>query len=202
MTVDCGSAKSADCLGIFNHDLFTGGCTVEVRGSTDNFAASDVLVHSYTPSANTPFIRDFTAVSYRYWRLRITGSSAPTLTIVAIGAGLEFPVRLPYGFDPLSRKAFGQMNISEEGLPLGKSTMFEQWAQQLNFQHVENTWLRATFLPAWKAHLRDKPFLFAFDLSNYAGEIYLVASDGDYKSPTSLPLRSNLQFSIKGIALP
>lgn len=202
VTVDCSSAKSVDYLAVFNHNLFSNGCTIEVRGSTDNFAASDELVHSYAPAADTAFIRNFTSASYRYWRIRITGATAPTLTICAIGVGLEMPKALPFGFDPLARKMYGQTNISEQGLPMGKAVLFEQWSQTISFRNVWDAWLRATFLPAWKAHLRHNPFIFAWDLTNFPGEIYLVESDGDYKSPTSIALRSNLSLNIKGVALP
>lgn len=201
VTVDCAAAKYADKLCVFNHNLFSNGCTIEVYGSTDNFGASNVLLHTYVPTTNKPFVRDFASASYRYWRIRITGATAPTLTVVALGVGLELPVCLPWGFDPLARKVFGQTNISEQGLPLGTAVLFEQWVQSLNFQDVDNAWLRATFLPIWKAHLRGKPFLFAFDLTNNPTEIYLVEKDGDLKTPTSIANRSHLQFTVKGVAL-
>lgn len=202
VTVDCGAAKSADSISVFNHDLFSNGCTIYVRGSTDNFVSSNVLLLTYVPASDSPFVATFASSSYRYWRLTITGTYSPALSIVAIGAMLEFPVRLPYGFDPLARKIFGQANISEHGLPLGKSVLFEQWSQQLAFQNVDNSWLRSTYMPAWKAHLRHNPFLFAVDLTNYPSEIYLVESDGDSRTPASMPLKSNLQLTVKGVALP
>jgi hypothetical protein len=201
VTVNCAAAKSADSLSVYNHNLFTGGCTIEVHGSTDNFVTSDVTIATKTPASNLPFVLNFTIASYQYWRIRITGTSAPTLSICALGVGMEFPTGLPYGFAPLDRKVFGQTNISEQGLPLGAAVNFEQWAHKLNFQNVDNAWIRSTFLPAWKAHLRGQPFLFAFDLTNYPDEIYLVERDGDLTIPTSMALRSNLQFGIKGVAL-
>jgi len=202
VTVDCTTAKSVDSLGVFNHNLFTGACTIEVRGSTDNFVASDVLVSTYTPSANTNFIRTFASASYRYWRVRITGTTAPTLAIVAIGVSLPLEIGVPFGFDPLQRTVFGSTNISEQGLPLGKSVLFEQWSQSINLGFVTNTWLRNTFLPAWKAHLRGNPFLFAFDNTTYPTEIYLVESEGNLNTPTVAPDYSGLSFSVKGVALP
>ena len=202
VTVDCGSAKSADKLCFFNHNLFANGCTIEVRGSTDNFAASDVLLHSHTPAADKAFVRDFTSASYRYWRIRITGATAPTLTIIALGVGLEFPSSVPYGFSPVDRKVFGQTNISEQGLPLGKAVIFEQWMQSLSFQYLSSAWIRGTFLPAWKEHLRGKPFIFAWDLTNYPDDIYLVEAGDNIKIPQNLPTYATLTFDVKGVALP
>jgi len=71
ITVDCVTAHSADSLGLFNHDLFSGRYSVEVRGSTDNFVTSDVLAATYTPTSNSPFITTFTSASYRYWRIGV-----------------------------------------------------------------------------------------------------------------------------------
>jgi len=202
VTVDGTTAHSVDSLGVFNHTLFTGACTIEVRGSTDNFATSDVLVHSYAPTSNNPFVRSFTSASYRYWRIRITGTTAPALTIVALGVGLPLEQGVPFGFDPLHRTVFGQTNISEQGLPLGKAVLFEQWSQQVSLGFVTNAWLRATFIPAWKAHLRGNPFLFAFDYVAYPGEVYLVESEGNISMPMVAPDYSGLNFAIKGVALP
>ena len=202
ITVDCGTPKYADCLGLFNHTLASSGSTIQVRGSTDNFVASDVLVATLVPDNNTASIVNFTSVAYRYWRITITGTVVPTLSIVALGVGLEFPTGLPYGFDPLARQVFGQTNISEQGLPLGKVILFEQWKQNVSFNFIPSSWLRTVFLPTWKIHLRGKPFLFAWDLTRYPTEIYLVEAGDSIKSPQNLPAYSTLSFDIKGVALP
>jgi len=129
-------------------------------------------------------------------------TNAPTLSTAALGASLPLEIGVPFGFDPLQRTVFGSTNISEQGLPLGKSVLFEQWSQSINLGFVTNTWLRNAFLPAWKAHLRGNPFLFAFDNTTYPTEIYLVESDGNLNTPTVAPDYSGLSFSIKGVALP
>lgn len=202
VTVDSGSAQSADTLGVFNHNLFSNGNTIEVHGSTDNFATSDVTLSSFTPTSDLPFVQNFASASYRYWRIRILNGTAPTLSIVALGVGLQFPTGLPYGFSPLDRKIFAQTNISEQGLPLGSAVLFEQWTQQLTFNYVANTWLRATLLPAWKAWLRGNPFLFAFDLTNFPAEIYLVQTDGNLTMPSAFALMSDVNITLLGVALP
>jgi len=200
ITVDCGVEKSVDYLAMFNHDLFSNGCAVEVRGSTDNFVSSNVLVATLTPASDAPSILNFTSASYRYWRLAISGTTQPTLSIASLGVGLEFPTGLPYGsFDALSRKVFAQVNISVEGLPLGKAVMFEQWRQALRFSVVATAWIRSALIPAWTAHLRDKPFLFAHDMTNYPSEIRLVQTDGNFGAPSETAVYSTLSLSLKGL---
>ena len=201
VTVDCGVAASANSISVCNHNLFSKGCWIEARGSSDNFVSSDDLLASYFPTADTPFVYLFNAASYRYWRIRVMGNSLPTLSVVALGTAMEIPVGLPYGFDPLTRKVFGQTNISEQGLPLGKAVLFEQWAQTLTFRYISSAWLRATFLPAWKSALRGTPFLFAWNLTAYANEIYLVEAGDNIKTPQTLPAYSDLVFDVKGVAL-
>lgn len=74
VTVDCGVARSADTLGIVGHNLGSKGCTLELRGSTDNFAASNVLVASTSPTTDALNLKQFTSASYRYWRAKIHGN--------------------------------------------------------------------------------------------------------------------------------
>ncbi len=79
LTVDCDTAKAADAACIVAHNLASMGCDVQIRGSTDGFSASDVLVASVTPSTDGPVWSAFGSVSYRYWRLRIDGPGTPAL---------------------------------------------------------------------------------------------------------------------------
>jgi hypothetical protein len=201
VTVNCAGAKSADSLSVYSHNLFTGGCTIEVHGSTDNFATSDVTVATKTPTSNLPFVLNFTSASYQYWRIRITGTSAPTLSICALGVGMEFEVGLNYGYGPLDSAAVKQFNQSETGQPLGSVTMFDGFAQTLSFPVVTPAWLRSTFMPAWKAGLRDGMFLFSWKLNSYPDEILLLNSGGKFSAPPISPDYCSLSFDVTGVAL-
>ncbi|MEW6314631.1 MAG: hypothetical protein AB1513_11430 [Pseudomonadota bacterium] len=201
VTVDCVSAKAADCCAVYGHDLGSKGATLEVRGSTDNFSASDVLVATVTPANDKPLLLLFTSASYRYWRLKVTGAAAPSLAIAALGARFTLPVKLPYGFDPVARAVRGQSNRSADGHPLGRVVTFEEWSATLTLQKVDMAWLRSDLLPLWKSHLRGKPFIFSWDSGDHADEIYLVQAGDKLSMPHSMPGRADVSFDISGVAL-
>lgn len=200
LTVDSGSAHAADYALVYGHDLYTQGCTVQVRGSTDNFAASDVLVGTATPTSNDPFLISFNSVSYRYWRLRITGGGTmPSLAIAAIGARMVLPCWLPQPFDPLARKLDGQRNRSENGQPLGTAIEFELWKQNIKQEGVTWAWLRDTWLPAWRAHLRSSPFVFAWETDLYPGDLKLVTISDQFNSPHRAGSTADLTIELSGV---
>lgn len=182
VTVDSGSSKSFDYLLIWGHDLNTQGNTVELRKSNDNFAGDDNLVVTNTPSNDDPFILQFTSDSERYTRLKITGGTAPTIAIAAWGDRLTMPGNIQPGFDPVGRTIRGQQNRSIKGHPLGKVIEYEEFKQNVRIPLVTWSFLRATWLPAWKAHLRSSPFVFAWDPENHADELFLCNSAGGFSS--------------------
>jgi len=182
VTVDSGAAAAADYCLIYGHDLGTQGATVEVRGSTDNFVASNVLIDSATPTDDKPLLLIFTS-SYRYWRLRFTGANAPSIAIAAIGSMLRLPKYLPVSFDPLGRKPVGQVNNSADGHALGSIVNYEQWAADIQQRSVDWAWVRDTFEPAWKAHLLGRPFGFAWNPETCPTETYLVSRHGGFEAP-------------------
>lgn len=77
LTIDLLSPTSIGCFAMSGENL--NGITCELRGSTDNFAASSVVVSA--AAAVSGFIaawRSFTPASYRYWRLTVTGATTTT----------------------------------------------------------------------------------------------------------------------------
>lgn len=199
VTVNCGAAKAADYLFVWGHDLLTNGCTVDVRASTDNFVTSNVLVASHTPTDDYPFIKTFSSASYQYWRTTITGATAPSVAICAVGVALELPRRLLVGFDPLGRKVKSKNNRSVSGNPLGRVVDFEQWRSELFIPAVSWSWVRNTFLPAWRSHLMDTPFGFAWDPLDHADEIMLVTSADELKLPHHEGTNADLSLEISGL---
>jgi len=201
LTVDSGVSKAADYALIHGHDLKSVGASVEVRGSTDNFGASDVLVASGTPATDDPYLLLFGSTSFRYWRLRFTGATPPSIPIAAVGTMLTMPDGLSQGFDPLGRKVSGRANTNENGHPLGRVVDFESWEAELLFQKIAWSFIRQTFVPAWRAHLRSTPFGFAWDTDQGATEIVVVNSGMDWDTPHYSGLVADLRLKVSGVVV-
>lgn len=75
VTFDLGSAQACTAAIILAHTLLAGDSLIQVRGSTDNFSASNVLVATFT-WASGPMLIAFGSASYRYWRIAFTKASA------------------------------------------------------------------------------------------------------------------------------
>ena len=78
VTFDLGSAQAVTCAIIFAHTLNSLDAatnSIELRKSTDNFAANDVLVgtFSFTTAA---MVLTFASTSSRYWRIKFSKDNA------------------------------------------------------------------------------------------------------------------------------
>jgi len=200
VTVDCATAKAVDYWGLAGHNLFTVTGSVQLRGSTDNFSASDVLVDSVTPGSDAAFMRYITSTSYRYWRLTFTGA-VPTVAIALLGAALTFPRGIQIGFDPIGRKTEAVYNISSKGYPLGSVVNFESYEFDIDMRYLLATWVRTTFKAAWEAHLNSTPFVFAWDPTDHIAELYLVWAKSGFKTPHQPESYADLNLKLEGMAL-
>jgi hypothetical protein len=191
---------AADYALIYGHDLFTRGATLEVRGSTDNFSASNDLLATRLATSDDPLLVMFSLAQYRYWRMGLTGAAAPQLAIAAIGAALEAPKFIDGQFSPVDREVEGQTNRSENGHPLGRIVRFESWAARIQLRNVAWSWARDTFLPAWKKHLRGSPFGFVWESDLYPGDVRLVQAGDDLRIPHRAGALADVEIDVKGIA--
>jgi len=195
VTVDSGISKARDYFLVYGE-----AGTYEARGSTDNFSASNVLLATIVLSATGLGLTTFASASHRYTRITIPSGAAPAMAIGVIGAALESPVFLEGSFDPLNRKVEGDFNRTNKGHPLGRAIEFEEWSESIKLDLVSWSWVRASFKPAWDAHLRASPFVFAWDAGDHADEIYLVTTKGEFKSPHRSGSRASVSFDVAGVA--
>lgn len=77
ITADLGSAQAITFCSLHFHNLDS-GITVELRRSTDNFAANDVLVATMTKNSPT-FFATFSSVSFRYYRVKFVGTNSAAI---------------------------------------------------------------------------------------------------------------------------
>lgn len=75
VTFDLGSAKVVTSAILLNHNLTASDSVLEVRYSTDNFAASNNLAGDFTYSSGV-MLKTFGAISARYWRIGFAKSAA------------------------------------------------------------------------------------------------------------------------------
>ena len=88
ITIDLGSSQSATFVSVHGHNIDSGVTAVQLRKSTDNFAANDVLVATLTVSSPT-FFATFTSTSSRYWRIKFVGTNSDPIEIGELGLGVH-----------------------------------------------------------------------------------------------------------------
>lgn len=198
VTVDSGVARAADYALVWAHDLGSQGATFEVRRSTDAFAANDILVASTVPADDKPFALYWPSESWQHWRIRLTGATAPTMAIAAIGALFELPQYFEAGFDPVGGEPRGRFNRSVTGAPLSTITDYEEWSGQVDLSRVSWAWAR-TLRAAWDAHLRDNPFVLAWERVTWPGELHLVVREGRLETPHLGGGKADVRFGMKGV---
>lgn len=200
ITVDCGSAKFVDSFAVYAHNLGSTGCTIEVRKSTDNFGANDVLVDTNTPTDDKPILRLIASQSSRYWRLRITTGALPTLAMAILGNRLEVPVIGPKeSFDPLGRTIRSTQNRSVKGRALGQVLDARVWNQNVVFELVTWTWLRTVWQAAAELSLEVQPFLFAWNPDAYPKEVWHTIIDGQWNTPHRAGGYTDLTVPLAGV---
>lgn len=178
ITIDCGSAKSADSLAIFNHDLNTRGASISVECSSDNFATDvTVALASFAPSNDRPIFKTFTSISKRYWRLKITGLTAACyIAILDIGVRITFERYLLEGFDPADETVKGESTDNITGSLLGSVLAYREKGVSFKLRLLTDSWFNNTFYPAWSNHLSLlKPFFWEWNYTNYPEQLFLVA---------------------------
>ncbi|MBI4715845.1 MAG: hypothetical protein HY760_07920 [Nitrospirae bacterium] len=184
VTVDCGSAKSADSLGIIGHDLYTQNAQIAVEASSDNFGADvTTVLAAFSPTSNKAIFKIFASISKRYWRLKIVSfTSQPFLAILAIGSRLTFEKFLSGSYDPQGEQIQASSERNTEGQLLGSVIHYVQRRLRPAWSGVSNSFITQTFLPAWDGHLSQmKPFFWIWNFGDDPDNVVLAAIPSDFE---------------------
>lgn len=148
ITIDCLTSRQADMIGIEAHNL--AGLTLTVQTSADGLAWGNYATVQAT--AGTVLAR-FTAVSSRWWRLSIpVATQAARIGVLAIGKALDMPL-ISGEYTPIEETPRMDVQVSESGALLGAVVSHVETAVSVQFEHVDDAWLRQQFKPVWDAHL-------------------------------------------------
>lgn len=204
LTVNAGSAKSCDTLGIFSHNLGTASASVSVEHSPDGAAWTEVLA-AFTPTDDYAILKTFTSASKQYWRVKIvTAAVTPMLAICLLGARIEFPSK---PLAPLSKYAIGHETVStksKSGHILGQQVMYDTLSMSFTFPPAESnyTWWSTTFKTFWDDH-QLKPFFFCLDYTLFPADVFWVSLSASQKYALNMQFSTrveNFTLSMEGIA--
>lgn len=173
-----------------------GTLTLQLRASTDNFAASDVLISEATPltSANLigtydeDYLKSFTlSTAYRYWRFKITTSNAVyhKLRALYFGAFFDFDGKSPrYPYDISPRQAGGSF-ISDAGTMFATSSGRAKYRGNLAWTGITDA-VRNEFFEKIGRYLMDYPIFFYepddFTHTVLPNRILFCMAENNYKS--------------------
>ena len=201
ITVNCGSAKSADSIGIIGHNFFTASATVSVESSANGADWTERLA-GFTPATDKAVLKTFTTASAQYWRIKIvTAAIAARMAVCILGARMDFPRYLSGNFDPCPEKLNAIAARSKAGHMIGATLKNVSTEIDVDFRGITTAWFEDIFRPTWENHLRQvKPFFWAWDITNHATEVYFVCIPGDFTLNAPFdPFRRSLRLVFEGI---
>jgi hypothetical protein len=173
ITIDMLTAQAYGCLGLAGENL--NGVTLEIRGSSDNFAASNIQISA--PEAISGFIagwRPFVPATCRYWRLIITGATTATRIYHAAFCPIRLLPFLNSG-DPDRCQTETNHIISPQGHFLGSQKIKSEWKFNLEWGVVMSVPYQS-FL-AWKQACVDDPKAFFYVPDSAISSCYFGYTD-------------------------
>lgn len=191
ITVDCGKPTQTDYFAVAGHNLGTVSGNLVYEGANNaDFSDAVVLVtfaatlpplydaeYSYNDDiayndetmgqvvSNKVAAWKYEAVTFRYYRARINGSTAaPRIGLLASGMRMEFEIGFYGGFAPpdWNDEAENANNLSDKGIFLGRSiARYGLRPFQISLEPVTHAWVDDVWMP-FKRHAQKYPFIFAW----------------------------------------
>ncbi len=189
ITYDAGSGETftADYLGLAgtNFDSSTADYEIEVRHSSDDFAADDNLDLTVENAdfLGVALVQEFTSATARYWKIVITPTSstaAPKISILNLGELVELDY-CQTSYDPSREKTTANVNRSEQGYVTGIHHRWTERQIDMGWRDVDST-LFAKFEAFRDDHGMSTLFL-GWEVDQHPLEIYVVNRQPNFNAP-------------------
>ncbi|MBT9169413.1 MAG: hypothetical protein DDT19_02772 [Syntrophomonadaceae bacterium] len=202
ISVDCGIARSANCVAVISHNLLSSGTTFSVESSTDNITWT-VRLAGFTPSSDRAFLRRFTSATARFWRVRTDAIGFPFLGVVMLGNELVFPFPPDTPYTPYRESIEAESSTGKTGHILGSVIRFKSIEISARFSNFPRGWVINNFKPFWNSHAsRLRPFFWAWDITAFPDMVFFVTIDKEssFEMPMSiLPFVDSIELNMRGV---
>lgn len=184
LTVDLGSAYSADAFAVVGHDCYTHGNTLTLQSSPDNTTWTTRC--TVTPTDNTTILGLFNSVSARYWRLQVSGGTVPNIAVVMLGARFTFPagVKPPYVPVWLSQQYELLTATTIGGQFLGNRVKRKGGKTQINLVALDRSFVESSLLGFKEHYNLGKAFVWAAGPNIFTKDVgYVWRTEGSTINP-------------------
>jgi hypothetical protein len=196
------SANVVDYFALAKHNLGSTGATITLQKSADGSSWTDV-VDAVAPGNDYSIMYRFEAQSANFWRLLIaSGTAAPQIAVMHLGALLVLQRRLYVGHTPLplGRWANTVSGASENNQFLGRVTKARGLKSAVSLQNLTPAWYRTDLDPFFEAAMENTAFFWAWRPADYPTEVGYAWLDGDVNVSNQRPNgMMQASFSMKGV---
>lgn len=183
--ISTADAETISYCGIAGHDLGTAGATVEFQVWE---GGSWVAKGSVTPTTDAAIMFLCSPVSTTKARISISGSTIPTIAVVAFGAALELPDRAYQGYTPIDLASVTEFttNMTEGGQFAGRSVKRRGRKNTFTLTLLSEAWIRATGAAFFEEAL-ERPFFLSERPGDYPDAVDYMWTEGDVTPTRSGP---------------
>lgn len=167
--VNFASAKSITALGIINHNL--SGCIISLKKVIDEV---ETTVVSWTQSGNGNIFKTFSAQSASQFKLYISTAGGKQIGLLMLGNYITFPYPPNTPYAPYEEAIIAENAISEGGYLLGSTVKYNPINLNATFEMISQSWVTSYFIPFWTHAKALKPFIYAWDVTDYPNDIFFV----------------------------
>jgi hypothetical protein len=185
IVVDAGVPTEADCFAVVGHDCGSRVSTLTLESSVDN--VSWTTRASILPTDDTTIMVLFPVVSARYWRLVVSGSAAPIISVVMLGKRFNFPAGVKAPYKPVWLSQTYELIVAQTmgGQFLGNKVIKTGGETQINLVAFERSYAENDLLPFREHYNLGKAFVFASGPSIFEKDVgYVYRKEGSILSPT------------------
>lgn len=179
--LDIGSAQPCNACAIAAHDLASVGATITVQSSPDDIVWTNASDAAAAVSDGALLLL-FPAITQRFLRLHIAGTTTPTIGHIRFGTvlTLEHGIAGPYVPIDYARRVTTRPSRSESGQWLGASVQRVGLRSETQITGLTWTWYRDQFDPfVREARGGGRPFFFAWQPARAPQHVAYVTLDED-----------------------
>jgi hypothetical protein len=197
------SAKTADYMAVWGHNLADVGGSAQPQYSTDGGTIWNDAATAVAPTTNRTLFFSFASTSAADWRCKIvTTTGVSYVSGIQIGDVLTLQTGMRPGFLPpnMNQETTLTTYRSEKGVFLGGSKIREGIAGSINLTLLTPAWVRSDWEPFLDHCRTPYPFVFSWDSTNHPTEaVFAYVKDGKVRGPVySSTLYMDASLDIEG----